>query len=100
MHRHPLPPAGKRHQDQERPARCQYVARSLHCCPRISWTCLDSNGSVEHWHITSGKCLNAISNNQNQLYALDYRADGAMFATGGKDHAVSTYVTCCHGVGA
>ena len=50
----------------------------------------DSNGSVEHWHITSGKCLHAISNDQNQLYALDYRSDGAMFATAGKDQAVSS----------
>ncbi|KAG1707062.1 hypothetical protein DVH05_026258 [Phytophthora capsici] len=51
----------------------------------------NSNGSVEHWHITSGKCLNAISDSNNQLYALDYRADGAMFATGGKDHAIRVY---------
>lgn len=50
----------------------------------------DSNGSVEHWHITSGKCLHAITNDQNQLYALDYRSDGAVFATAGKDHAVCT----------
>jgi COMPASS component SWD3 len=49
---------------------------------------LDSNGSVEHWHITSGKCLHAITNDKNQLYALDYRPDGAVFATAGKDHAV------------
>ncbi|TMW61767.1 hypothetical protein Poli38472_010830 [Pythium oligandrum] len=52
---------------------------------------VNSNGSVEHWHITSGKCLHAISNDQNQLYALDYRADGAMFATAGKDQAVRVY---------
>ncbi|KAJ0405858.1 hypothetical protein P43SY_001590 [Pythium insidiosum] len=52
---------------------------------------VNSNGSVEHWHITSGKCLHAITNDQNQLYALDYRADGAMFATAGKDHAVRVY---------
>lgn len=49
---------------------------------------LDSNGSVEHWHITSGKCLHAIHNESNQLYALDYRQDGAVFATAGKDCAV------------
>ncbi|KAF4028996.1 WD domain G-beta repeat [Phytophthora infestans] len=51
----------------------------------------NSNGSVEHWHITSGKCLNAITNTQNQLYALDYREDGALFATGGKDHGIRVY---------
>jgi COMPASS component SWD3 len=64
----------------------------------------DSNGSVEHWHITSGKCLHALTNEQNQLYALDYRPDGAMFATAGKDQAVRVYdeatkteVTCMRG---
>ncbi|KAF0691911.1 Aste57867_16950 [Aphanomyces stellatus] len=52
---------------------------------------VNSNGSVEHWHITSGKCLHAITDDTNQLYALDYRADGAMFATSGKDHAIRVY---------
>ncbi|EQC32639.1 hypothetical protein SDRG_09615 [Saprolegnia diclina VS20] len=52
---------------------------------------VNSNGSVEHWHITSGKCLHAITDEQNQLYALDYRPDGAMFATSGKDHTIRVY---------
>lgn len=29
-----------------------------------------------------------MTNDQNQLYALDYRADGAMFTTAGKDQSV------------
>ncbi|TYZ63757.1 hypothetical protein PybrP1_006612, partial [[Pythium] brassicae (nom. inval.)] len=85
VHSDPLPAALERVQDQERAAR-------------------HSNGSVEHWHITSGKCLHAITNEQNQLYSLDYRSDGAMFATAGKDHAVRVYdeatkaeVTCMKG---
>lgn len=52
---------------------------------------VNSNGSVEHWHITSGKCLHAISDEENQLYSLDYSSDGTMFATGGKDHVVRVY---------
>ncbi|OQR95769.1 hypothetical protein THRCLA_07583 [Thraustotheca clavata] len=52
---------------------------------------VNSNGSVEHWHITSGKCLHAITDESNQLYALDYRPDGAFFTTSGKDHTIRVY---------
>lgn len=51
----------------------------------------NSSGSVQHWHITSGKCLHNITDNVNQLYACDYRSDGAMFATAGKDYHVRIY---------
>lgn len=62
--------------------------RRLVCADSLRVSLTDSNGSVEHWHLTSGKCLHAMTNDQNQLYALDYRADGAMFATAGKDQSV------------
>ena len=51
----------------------------------------NSDGSVGHWHMTSGKCLHTVATPDNQLYAVDYRPDGAMFATAGKDKKVRVY---------
>jgi COMPASS component SWD3 len=48
-------------------------------------------GTIQHWHMTSGKCLSTITCEDNQFYALDYRADGAVFAATGKDHTVRLY---------
>jgi COMPASS component SWD3 len=42
-------------------------------------------GSVQHWHMTSGKCLHSTEDENNQIYALDYNSDGSLFATAGKD---------------
>mmetsp|Transcript_3180 Transcript_3180/g.4697 ORF Transcript_3180/g.4697 Transcript_3180/m.4697 type:complete len:333 (+) Transcript_3180:89-1087(+) len=50
-----------------------------------------SGGLVQHWHITSGRCLNTISEENNQVYAVDYRSDGKFFATTGKDTCVRVY---------
>lgn len=49
-------------------------------------------GTVQHWHMTSGKCLHSMEEeNKNQVYALDYDAEGARFVTAGKDTAVRVY---------
>jgi WD40 repeat protein len=48
-------------------------------------------GVIQHWHVTSGKCLHTIEEVDNQIFALDYRPDGLEFATGGKDTAVRIY---------
>eukprot|EP00818_Percolomonas_sp_WS_P010092 CAMPEP_0117443020 /NCGR_PEP_ID=MMETSP0759-20121206/4470_1 /TAXON_ID=63605 /ORGANISM="Percolomonas cosmopolitus, Strain WS" /LENGTH=329 /DNA_ID=CAMNT_0005234963 /DNA_START=417 /DNA_END=1406 /DNA_ORIENTATION=+ len=50
-----------------------------------------SGGIVQHWHITSGRCLHTITEPNNQVYAVDYRDDGKFFATAGKDAAVRVY---------
>lgn len=77
-----------------------------------------ADGSVSHWHITSGKCLDRIWSKrlldnyayerkygaeekqgqqtdgkgyENQIFCVDYRSDGAMFATAGKDKVVRVY---------
>ena len=51
----------------------------------------DADGSAQHWHITSGKCLHTINDPDNQLFCVDYRPDGALFATAGKDRSVRVY---------
>ena len=51
----------------------------------------NSDGSVSHWHMTSGKCLHSIVDEENQIYAIDYRHDGGSFATAGKDKKVRVY---------
>lgn len=52
---------------------------------------VNADGSAQHWHITSGKCLHTIKEDGNQLYTVDYRSDGAQFATAGKDKTVRLY---------
>jgi COMPASS component SWD3 len=49
-------------------------------------------GAVQHWHMTSGKCLHSmVEGDGNQVYALDYDKEGAKFVTAGKDTAVRVY---------
>jgi WD40 repeat protein len=48
-------------------------------------------GAVQHWHMTSGKCLHSLQDEENQVYALDYDQEGVKFVTAGKDLAVRIY---------
>jgi WD40 repeat protein len=50
-----------------------------------------SGGIVQHWHLTSGRMLNSITEKGNQVYAVDYRQDARLFATAGKDSFVRIY---------
>ena len=51
-----------------------------------------SAGVVQHHHLTSGKTLGApIVEANNGVFALDVRADGATFATAGRDGGVRVY---------
>ena len=59
------------------------------------------NGCCQHWHLASGKCLHAITEDAshplsrqkytNQIFALEYSRDGTHFATAGKDKIVRIY---------
>ncbi|GAB5370261.1 hypothetical protein AAMO2058_001477300 [Amorphochlora amoebiformis] len=51
----------------------------------------NANGSIEHWHMTSRKRIFEIKEKDNQIYALDYSADGDRFASAGKDSIVRVY---------
>lgn len=48
-------------------------------------------GSVQHWHMTSGKCLHSMEDPENQVYSLDYDNDGTRFVTAGKDTILRVY---------
>lgn len=48
-------------------------------------------GAIQHWHVTSTKCLDVIEEPDNQIYAVDYNADGAFFVTAGKDTVLRVY---------
>ena len=41
--------------------------------------------------MTSGKCLHSLEDEGNQVYAMDYNAEGSKFVTAGKDTAVRVY---------
>ncbi|KAG8469846.1 hypothetical protein KFE25_006301 [Diacronema lutheri] len=51
----------------------------------------NADGCIQHWHVTSGKCLHTIVEPDNQVFAIDYKADGSKFATAGKDYTVRIY---------
>lgn len=48
-------------------------------------------GAVQHWHMTSGKCLHSLEDAENQVYCLDYNEEGAKFVTAGKDTILRLY---------
>jgi len=53
-----------------------------------------ADGYLKHWHATSGRCLHqrrCEDNPDNQLYAIDYNAEGSLLATAGKDTYVRIY---------
>jgi WD40 repeat protein len=52
---------------------------------------VSANGSIGHWHITSGKLLHQVTEEDNQIYCVDYRSDGALFCTAGKDYTLRVY---------
>ena len=52
---------------------------------------VNANGSLQHWHTTSGKLLNTIYDEFNQLLGADYKPDGCMFASWGSDTVVRIY---------
>ncbi len=51
----------------------------------------NADGCVQHWHITSGRCLHEINDPENPLFTVEYSSDGKKFATAGKDFAVRIY---------
>jgi len=51
----------------------------------------NADGVVQHWHATQGKSLFRFVEPDNQVLAMDYRPDGARFATVGKDRKVRIY---------
>ncbi|CAE8682597.1 unnamed protein product, partial [Polarella glacialis] len=50
-----------------------------------------ADGRVLHWHASSGKCLHEIVEPDNQLFCIDYFADGSQFATAGKKREIRIY---------
>lgn len=50
-----------------------------------------ADGRVLHWHASSGKCLHEIVEPDNQLFCMDYVADGSHFATACRRREVCVY---------
>ena len=50
-----------------------------------------ADGSVQHWHTTSGKCIHKLHSPYNQLYCVDFNESGTKFATAGRDLIVRVY---------
>jgi WD40 repeat protein len=58
---------------------------------------IDADGKTRIWHITSGQCVKTIENIfdkkdiEDQCLAIDYTADGSVFAVAGTDCAIHLY---------
>lgn len=53
-----------------------------------------ADGAVSHWDLDgagSSACVRSFREAGSCVYAVDYRADGRQFATGGRDHTVRIY---------
>ena len=51
----------------------------------------NATGLVQHWHMTSAKCLHSMEDEENQVYAIDYNDVGTQYCTAGKDKVVRLY---------
>ena len=51
-----------------------------------------ADGSLKHWHATSGKCLHKTCDDpENHLYTIDFTHDGTLLACAGRDRIVRIY---------
>eukprot|EP01065_Artemidia_motanka_P028182 TRINITY_DN33430_c0_g1_i1.p1 TRINITY_DN33430_c0_g1~~TRINITY_DN33430_c0_g1_i1.p1 ORF type:complete len:345 (+),score=81.63 TRINITY_DN33430_c0_g1_i1:49-1083(+) len=48
-------------------------------------------GDVHHIHLSSKRSIHCIHTDDNEIFAVDYRPDGDVFAAAGKDHTVRVY---------
>ena len=51
----------------------------------------NADGSIDHWHMTSGKLLYKTKEENNQVYSIDYSPDGMNFCSAGRDTKVRVY---------
>ena len=52
---------------------------------------VDTDGTVKHWHSTSGKKLSEMSEGENQIFTTDFFSDASRFVTGGSDYTLRVY---------
>ncbi len=53
---------------------------------------VQADGSIKHWHATSGKCLHSRNDDpDNHLFCLDYNLEGTLLAVAGKDTTIRIY---------
>jgi WD40 repeat protein len=52
---------------------------------------VNANGTVQHWHTTSGRLLHTIKDDLNQLLGVEYKPDGTQFVVCGSDPVLKLY---------
>jgi len=53
---------------------------------------VSADGSINHWHVTSGWKLHTIDKiEDNSLYCMDYNCFGTQFSAAGKDRKIRVY---------
>lgn len=54
-------------------------------------TC-SADGTLRHWHATSGKCLHSRQDDdENHLYCMDFNKDGTLLAVAGRDQHIHIF---------
>ena len=48
-------------------------------------------GKINHWHLKRGRIIHSMLDKDNQLFAIDYTADGSKFAAAGKKLHLNLY---------
>jgi COMPASS component SWD3 len=51
----------------------------------------NATGVIQHWHMSSSKCLHTLEEEENQVYCLDYNSEGSQFVSAGKDKILRVY---------
>ena len=58
-------------------------------------TTVNSEGEIQNWHLTSGKCLSTMKDEtpyaDTQLYCLDFNNDGTKLLTAGSEPILRVY---------
>lgn len=50
-----------------------------------------SDGTVNHWHVTSKKLIHSIIEPDNEVSTIDHQQIGNLFCTAGRDGSVRVY---------
>lgn len=52
---------------------------------------VDSDGSIRHWHATSGQLMSTIEGDDVQLHHIAYSSSGLTFVTSRSDDCIRVY---------
>lgn len=67
------------------------VPDGAHARTRNVFIASNTNGQIQHWHMSSGKCLHSLFCENDQIYALDYDNEGTKFLAAGMNKTIRLF---------